>query len=83
MQNEWIVKNMIVIKGNLILRQARNINRDKLGILTETSSDKEIVAFANLDDYDITGATILIGDVESTYLNDTVLVTGEVMDVSE
>ena len=30
---------MIVIKGDLIMRQARNINRDKLGILTETSSE--------------------------------------------
>lgn len=62
---------MIVIKGNLILRQARNNS-------SETSSDKEIVAFANLDAYDITDATILIGDIESTCLNDTVLVTGEV-----
>ena len=70
---------MIVIKGNLILRQARNINRDKLGILTETSSDKNnIVAYADLSTLNITDATVLVGDIIATELNDTVVVTGEV-----
>ena len=75
---------MIVIKGDLIMRQARNINRDKLGILTETSSDNiDVVAHADLSVYDISQATTINGNTELTQLNDTVLVTGEVCYVNE
>ena len=71
---------MIIIKGNLIMRQARNINRDKLGILTETSSDEnnDIVAYADLSAFNIADATVLVGDIIATELNDSVVVTGEV-----
>ena len=64
---------MIVIKGNLITRQARNNS-------SETSSDKnnDIVAYADLSAFNIADATVLVGDIIATELNDTVVVTGEV-----
>lgn len=67
---------MIVIKGNLtITRQAQISNS------SETSSDKNnIVAYANLSDYDIKDATIFTGDIHVEQLNGSqVLVTGEVI----
>lgn len=69
---------MIVIKGNLILRQAQN------RISSETSSEQNnIVAYADLSNYDLTHATIFLGDTEITQLNDTVLVTEEVIYANE
>ena len=78
---------MIVIKGNLIIRQVRNSNNseDKFGIVTipKTSSEqrnKDIIAFADLDGIDISDAMVITGDVECdyTHLNGEVLVTGQV-----
>ncbi len=80
---------MIVIKGNL------TIERDKLRELllrqaqrtsSETSSEElttEIVAYANLNEYDITDATILVGDITAEKLHGLVLVTGEVAQIEE
>lgn len=82
---------MIVIKGNLtierdklrtdsLLRQARN------RFSSETSSEElttEIVAYANLNEYDITDATILVGDITAEKLHGLVLVTGEVAQIEE
>lgn len=67
---------MIVIKGNLtITRQAQISNS------SETSSDKNnIVAYADLNAFDITNATIIVGDVIVDRLDDIkILVTGEVV----
>ena len=82
---------MIVIKGNLIierdklrtdplLRQAQNRSS------SETSSEQityNIVAYANLEDYDISDATILEGDINAYCVTGTVIVTGEVVDISK
>jgi hypothetical protein len=82
---------MIVIKGNLtierdklrtdsLLRQAQN------RFSSETSSEElttEIVAYANLNEYDITDATILVGDITAEKLHGLVLVTGEVAQIEE
>ena len=82
---------MIVIKGNLtierdklrtdsLLRQAQN------RLSSETSSEElttEIVAYANLNEYDITDATILVGDITAEKLHGLVLVTGEVAQIEE
>ena len=82
---------MIVIKGNL------TIERDKLRtdsllrqaqsrFSSETSSEElttEIVAYANLNEYDITDATILVGDITAEKLHGLVLVTGEVAQIEE
>jgi hypothetical protein len=82
---------MIVIKGNLtierdklrtdsLLRQAQN------RFSSETSSEElttEIVAYANLNEYDITDATILVGDIIAEKLHGLVLVTGEVAQIEE
>ena len=69
---------MIVIKGNLILRQAQN------RIYSETSSEQmEVVAYATLEDKDISKATVIVGDTILETVNDTVLVTGEVTYGSE
>lgn len=82
---------MIVIKGNLtierdklrtdsVLRQAQN------RFSSETSSEElttEIVAYANLNEYDITDATILVGDITAEKLHGLVLVTGEVAQIEE
>ena len=82
---------MIIIKGNLI------INEDKLRTepllrqaqnraSSETSSEElttEIVAYANLNEYDITDATILVGDITAEKLHGLVLVTGEVAQIEE
>lgn len=64
---------MIVIKGNL------TIERDKLREELTT----EIVAYANLNEYDITDATILVGDIIAEKLHGLVLVTGEVAQIEE
>ena len=82
---------MIVIKGNLtierdklrtdsLLRQAQN------RFSSETSSEElttEIVAYANLNEYDIADATILVGDITAEKLHGLVLVTGEVAQIEE
>ena len=82
---------MIVIKGNLtierdklrtdsLLRQAQN------RFSSETSSEElttEIVAYANLNEYDITDATILVGDIIAEKLHGLVLVTGGVAQIEE
>jgi hypothetical protein len=82
---------MIIIKGNLtierdklrtdsLLRQAQN------RFSSETSSEElttEIVAYANLNEYDITDATILVGDITAEKLHGLVLVTGEVAQIEE
>jgi hypothetical protein len=82
---------MIVIKGNLtierdklrtdsLLRQAQN------RFSSETSSEQikcNIVAYANLEDYDISDATILEGDITAEKLHGLVLVTGEVAQIEE
>lgn len=73
---------MIVIKGNLIIKQVRNSNN------SETSSEqknKDIIAFADLDQVDISNAMIITGDVECnySYLNDSVIVTGFVSEEGE
>ena len=82
---------MIIIKGNLtierdklrtdsLLRQAQN------RFSSETSSEElttEIVAYANLNKYDITDATILVGDITAEKLHGLVLVTGEVAQIEE
>ena len=82
---------MIVIKGNLtierdklrtdsLLRQAQN------RFSSETSSEElttEIVAYANINEYDITDATILVGDITAEKLHGLVLVTGEVAQIEE
>ena len=88
---------MIVIKGNLII----NENRDKLRIgsllrqaqnriSSETSSEqirdsKEIVALADITQYDTTNATIIEGDIELSYddLDQLTVVTGEVAEGGE
>ena len=67
---------MIVIKGNLtITRQAQISNS------SETSSDKNnIVAYADLNTFDITNATVIVGDTIIDKLDDIkILVTGEVV----
>lgn len=67
---------MIVIKGNLIMRQAQN------RISSETSSEqKNIVAFADLSTYDISNATIFEGDITVSEVYDDILVTGEVVEI--
>ena len=82
---------MIVIKGNLtierdklrtdsLLRQAQN------RFSSETSSEElttEIVAYTNINEYDITDATILVGDITAEKLHGLVLVTGEVAQIEE
>lgn len=68
---------MIVIKGNLILKQVR------ISTLSETSSDKiDIVAYADLSQYNIDNVTIFEGDVvvSSLVVCDTILVTGNVVE---
>lgn len=68
---------MIVIKGNLITKQVR------ISTLSETSSDKiDIVAYADLSQYNIDNATIFEGDVvvSSLVVCDTILVTGNVVE---
>ena len=68
---------MIVIKGNLILKQVR------ISTLSETSSDKiDIVAYADLSQYSMDNVTILEGDVvvSSLVVCDTILVTGNVVE---
>lgn len=59
-----------------------NISTSLVANTLQTSSHDVGTLCTHLDDYDITDATILIGDIESTYLNDTVLVTEEVIDDS-
>ena len=54
--------------------------------MKETSSEElttEIVAYANLNEYDITDATILVGDITAEKLHGLVLVTGEVAQIEE
>ena len=82
---------MIVIKGNLtierdklrtdsLLRQAQN------RLSSETSSEQitcNIVAYANLEDYDISDATILEGDINAYCVTGTVIVTGEVVELTQ
>lgn len=66
---------MLVIKGNLVIKQVRNSNN------SETSSEQiNITSFADLDKIDISNAMVITGDVECdyTHLNGEVLVTGQV-----
>ncbi len=76
---------MLVIKGNLVIKQVRNSNNseNKFGIVTipKTSSEQiNITSFADLDKIDISNAMVITGDVECdyTHLNGEVLVTGQV-----
>lgn len=76
---------MILIKGNLILREVRQAQNR---ISSETSSEqirdpKDIVAYADLTQYDTTYATIIDGDAELTYedLDELTLVLKEVVEV--
>jgi hypothetical protein len=73
---------MIIIKGNLTIERDKSQNR----FSSETSSEElttEIVAYANLNEYDITDATILVGDITAEKLHGLVLVTGEVAQIEE
>ena len=76
---------MLVIKGNLVIKQVRNSNNSesKFGIVTIPKASSEqinITSFADLDKIDISNAMVITGDVECdyTHLNGEVLVTGQV-----
>ena len=76
---------MLVIKGNLVIKQVRNSNNSesKFGIVTIPKASSEqinITSFADLDGIDISDAMVITGDVECdyTHLNGEVLVTGQV-----
>ena len=76
---------MLVIKGNLVIKQVRNSNNseNKFGIVTIPKASSEqinITSFADLDKIDISNAMVITGDVECdyTHLNGEVLVTGQV-----
>ena len=76
---------MLVIKGNLVIKQVRNSNNSesKFGIVTIPKASSEqinITSFADLDKIDISNAIVITGDVECdyTHLNGEVLVTGQV-----
>lgn len=69
---------MIVIKGNLILTPPPSLSSEGNEI-----SCKNIVAYADLDQYDIAEATILVGDITLSQIdsNQTIIVTGEAVQV--
>ena len=72
-----IVKNVDKLRTEPLLRQAQNRTS------SETSSEqiKDIVAYADLNAYDISNATILYGNVylDAINIQDIVLVTKEVV----
>ena len=78
---------MLVIKGNLVIKQVRNSNNSesKFGIVTipKASSEqrnKDIIAFADLDKIDISNATVLEGDITVNNISQPgiIYVTGDV-----
>lgn len=58
---------MLVIKGNLIISTGGRCNQP-------------VIAYADLNDYDISNATVIEGDTYavSIYSNESIIVTGEV-----
>ena len=76
---------MLVIKGNLVIKQVRNSNNseNKFGIVTipKTSSEQiNITSFADLDKIDISNATVLEGDITVNNISQpgVIYVTGDV-----
>ena len=76
---------MLVIKGNLVIKQVRNSNNseNKFGIVTipKTSSEQiNITSFADLDKIDISNATVLEGDITVNNISQPgiIYVTGDV-----
>ena len=76
---------MIVIKGNLIIKQVRNSNNSesKFGIVTIPKASSEqinITSFADLDKIDISNATVLEGDITVNNISQPgiIYVTGDV-----
>lgn len=70
---------MLVIKGNLVIKQVRNSNNSESKFGSEQIN---ITSFADLDKIDISNAMVITGDVECdyTHLNGEVLVTGQVIE---
>ena len=76
---------MLVIKGNLVIKQVRNSNNSesKFGIVTIPKASSEqinITSFADLDKIDISNATVLEGDITVNNISQPgiIYVTGDV-----
>lgn len=76
---------MLVIKGNLVIKQVRNSNNSesKFGIVTIPKASSEqinITSFADLDKIDISNATVLEGDITVNNISQPgiICVTGDV-----
>ena len=76
---------MLVIKGNLVIKQVRNSNNSesKFGIVTIPKASSEqinITSFADLDKIDISNATVIEGDITVNNISQPgiIYVTGDV-----